>query len=339
MPAPAPTANNGKAFQYTVLGLLVLAGCLLAACGETNHVSPGGAPPAAPATPATPAATSSSPTAATATGKPGATAPATSATATSAADATPIPAPPGSTLAAIRAAGVLKWGADCEGGAPFVNRDPANPDHIIGFEMDIMDAFCKHLGVKPERVQGEWDSLIDNLKAKRTDMVVNGIEINAERKKQVAFSQPYYVYEQQLTVRAADKAKYKSLADLKGHKIAVLGGAEAQHVVERAGFSDDRIAKYDDSQTPYQELEIKRVDAVLQEAIIARFYAGDKPQLYNVPQTFAPGEYAFTLRPTDPALLRETDRILTLMKKDGELAAIYTHWHMLNATQKKIGIE
>ena len=243
------------------------------------------------------------------------------------------------TLARIKEAGVLKWGADAAGGAPFVFQDPEDTTKVIGFEMDLMDAFAKHMGVKPERVQGEWKTLPGNLTAKRTDVVVNGFEINEERKKIVAFSEPYYVYEQQLTVRIEDKDKYKTLADLKGKKIGTLDAAQANNVLNDAGFPDELLEKGDDSQTPYTNLEVKRTEAVLQESIIAEYYAGKNAKLYNVPQTFAPGKYAVLVRLEDTTLLTETNRILADMKKNGELAAIYKKWNIMNDKQKEIGVE
>jgi len=243
------------------------------------------------------------------------------------------------TLAKIRHDGVLRWGADATGGAPFVFYDPQNPKRVIGFEMDLMEKFAAHMGVKQEMVQGDWAALIDNMLARRSDMVVNGIEINEERAKRVAFSTPYYQYEQQLTVRAEDKGKYRTLDDLKGRKVATLNAAEANNVLKRAGWTEQLISPYDDSLTPYNELKLGRVEAVLQESIIADYYAGKDPKLYNVPQTFSPGKYAVALRKEDASLLQETDRILNLMKQNGELAAIYVRWKLWNDRQAALGIQ
>ena len=242
------------------------------------------------------------------------------------------------TLAKIKREGVLRWGADPSGGAPFAFFDPKDPDKVIGFEVDIMDKLASHLGVKPELVRAQWDSLLDNLRVKRSDIVINGVEITDERKTRVSFSKPYYVYEQQLTVRAEDKDKFKSLDDLKGKKIGTLSGAESNHVLTRAGFDDALINKYDDSSTPYKDLELKRVDAVVQESIIAAHYAGQTASLFNIPQTFSPGKYGVAVRLEDSPLLIEIDRVLDLMKKNGELADIYKKWNMWNERQKDVGV-
>ena len=242
------------------------------------------------------------------------------------------------TLEKVKKAGVLKWGADPSGGAPYVFFDPKDPDKIIGFEVDIMDKLAEHLGVKHEIVKSDWAALLDNMKSKRTDLVMNGVEINEDRKKVVAFTEPYYVYEQQLTVRAGDKDKYKSLDDLKGHKIGTLNAAEANNVLKRAGFAEDEILQHDDSLTPYTDLELKRCDAVVQESIIAAFYAGKNAKLFNIEKTFSPGKYGVAVRKEDATLLAEVDKNLKLMKENGELAAIYKKWAIWTDGQKTIGV-
>jgi polar amino acid transport system substrate-binding protein len=255
-------------------------------------------------------------------------------------DKTPAPGVDES-LARVKKAGVLKWGADPSGGAPFVFTDPKAPDKIIGFEIDIMDTLAGHLGVKHEVVKGQWDTLPSNLLAGRSDIVMNGLEINEERKKVVSFSEPYYIYEQQLTVRVADKDKYTSLNDLKGRKVGTLSGAEANNVLAAAGFAAGLIVPHDDSFTPYRNLELERVDAVLQEDVIAAHYAAPEkmPTLFNQPKTFAPGKYAVAVRPADKTLLVEINRILGDMKKNGELAAIYKKWNLWNDREKEIGVQ
>ncbi len=244
------------------------------------------------------------------------------------------------TLTKIKKAGVIKWGADSGGGAPYVYGDLKDPNHIIGFEMDMMDKIAEHMGVKHERVQAEWASLLENMKAKRTDIVLNGIEINELRLKTYLFSQPYFKYEQQWSVRAADKDVLKSMDDLKDKKIGILDGTEAGNVLKRAGFKEDQIKIYPDSKTPYDDLKIKRVDAILAESIIADFYAGKDKEIFNNPATLAPGIYGVALRKEKESdtLLAEIDRVLKLMKENGDLAAIYKKWNIWNDKQKELGI-
>ncbi len=226
----------------------------------------------------------------------------------------------------VRQAGVIKWGADPDGGAPFLFFDANDTSKIIGFELDIMRKLAVHLGVKFELVRVQWSFLLDDLFAERSDMVMDGIEINSARKKIVTFSKPYFVYEQQLAVRDEDKSRYKSLDDLKGKPVAILKGAEAYNVLKRAGWKDSLIDQLADSETPYDDLLVKKVEAVLQENIITQFYAPKRKGIFIVPRTFSPGRYAIAFRKGDRALRDKVDTALDLMKKNGELEAIYKKW-------------
>ena len=67
----------------------------------------------------------------------------------------------GATLAT--AAEPLRWGADSEGGAPYVYPDPKDPGTIVGFEVDLATSLGRGLGRPPVFVQNQWDGLIPGL--------------------------------------------------------------------------------------------------------------------------------------------------------------------------------
>ena len=60
----------------------------------------------------------------------------------------------------IKQRGVLLWGADAEGGAPYVYPDPQKPEQLIGFECELAEAVAAKLGVKARMVQNQWDQLV-----------------------------------------------------------------------------------------------------------------------------------------------------------------------------------
>lgn len=57
----------------------------------------------------------------------------------------------------------LRWAADTESGAPFVFQDPKNPERLIGFEKEIIEAIARELGRPATFVQNSWDGLIPGL--------------------------------------------------------------------------------------------------------------------------------------------------------------------------------
>ena len=59
--------------------------------------------------------------------------------------------------------------------------------------VEIGNALAGRLGAKAEHVWVTWDALIPALTSERCDIIVDGLFITEERKKQVAFSDPYYL--------------------------------------------------------------------------------------------------------------------------------------------------
>src|SRR5215472_7298957 len=104
-------------------------------------------------------------------------------------------------LQEIKTRGVLLWGADAEGGAPYVFPDPQKPEQLTGFEFDLAEALATKLGVKANMVQNQWDQLVPGLERGNFDIILNGLELTADNQREIAMSQPYYVYAEQIVVR------------------------------------------------------------------------------------------------------------------------------------------
>lgn len=119
-------------------------------------------------------------------------------------------------LAEIQQRGTLRWGADAEGGAPYVFPNPQRPEELIGFEVDLANALAAKLGVKAEMVQNQWDQLIPALARGNFDIILNGLELTADNQQHIAMSRPYFVYAQQLLTRR-DTDGVTQLEELRGN--------------------------------------------------------------------------------------------------------------------------
>src|SRR5919204_5045922 len=115
----------------------------------------------------------------------------------------------------------LVWAADAEGGAPYTFPDPRNPAHIVGFEVDLADALAARMGRKARFVQNQWDGLVPGLERSEYDVVINGLEITAERAEKIHFSNPYFYSTLTLTTRA-DDARIHTPQDLRGMTAGTL---------------------------------------------------------------------------------------------------------------------
>ncbi|MBI2150509.1 MAG: transporter substrate-binding domain-containing protein, partial [Acidobacteria bacterium] len=116
--------------------------------------------------------------------------------------------------APLASAQELVWGADAEGGAPYTFTDPRNPANIIGFEVDLADALAARMSRKARFVQNQWDGLVPGLERGEYDVVINGLEITAERASRINFSNPYF-YSTLTITRRLDDERVQRAEDLR----------------------------------------------------------------------------------------------------------------------------
>jgi polar amino acid transport system substrate-binding protein len=85
----------------------------------------------------------------------------------------------------------LVWGGDAEGGAPFVEADPADPSKVVGFDVEIAELLAQGLGRVARFQQVGFTSL--DLAAARGDFHVglSGLEDLPARRARLAVTIPY----------------------------------------------------------------------------------------------------------------------------------------------------
>src|SRR5204863_4143448 len=164
----------------------------------------------------------------------------------------------------------LIWAADAEGGAPYSFPDPRNPARIIGFEVDMANALAAKMGRTARFVQNQWDGLVPGLERGEYDVVINGLEITAERAQKINFSNPYF-YSTLTITRRVDDNRVQRAEDLRGLTTGVLKVTFAERYVQSLG--NVVIRSYDGQVQPFIDLGLGRLDAVVMDTPIAMYYA------------------------------------------------------------------
>lgn len=221
----------------------------------------------------------------------------------------------------------LIWAADAESGAPYVFQDPEDPNNLIGFEVDIIEAIAKQLGKKPVHFQNQWDGLVPGLSRGDYVCAINGIEITEDRKLEVNFSDPYYLSYEQLIVRA-ETENITNLDDLKGKKCGTLKASLAERILVEHGGIDVRT--YDSEVNSFYDLENGRLDAVLIDEPVAKYYAAWNPQLKLINTPIGEMKYGIVFNKKDTVLMEEVNKAIFRMISSGELREILDKWKLWN---------
>jgi polar amino acid transport system substrate-binding protein len=228
----------------------------------------------------------------------------------------------------------LRWAGDPEGGAPFVEADPARPDKLAGFDVEIADLIARGLGRKSSFINITFTSIDQSIERGDAEIGLSGIEDTPARRAAMAPTVPYYQFREVLSVRSADAARFRALADLKGRRVGTLGGTIAYDILLRAerDFGIQAIS-YDDDVHPYSDLAIGRVDAVLLDHVLAERRARSIPGLTIQPQSIAVGHYVGVLAVRNAALRDRINEILRGAMRDGALERIFRRWGVWNDDQ------
>jgi polar amino acid transport system substrate-binding protein len=228
----------------------------------------------------------------------------------------------------------MRWGGDAEGGAPFVEADPADPSKVRGFDVEIATMIARGLNRKPVFVQTAWASLEASVERGDFDVGLSGLEDRPELRERHAVSLPYFEFREVLAVRPSDSARYKKLSDLAGHRVATLGATMAYQLLLDAQREYGVIpVSYDDDIHPYSDLVAGRVDAVLLDHIIADRSLRRTPGFVVQHDAVATGHYVAVFAKSNAALRDSADAILKARMKDGSLEKTFREWGVWDSTQ------
>ena len=166
------------------------------------------------------------------------------------------------------------------------------------------------------------------LSGKRVDALWNGLTITEERKQNIAFTAPYMENHQIIVVAASSAIKTK--ADLAGKTVGAQEGSSAVDAVKKedAVFKSFKDFKtFGDNVTALMDLSTGRLDAVVVDEVVGRYYVAKKPQDYVVLEAhFGTEDYGVGVRKDDTELQGKLDKALADMKADGAAAKIAEQW-------------
>lgn len=195
---------------------------------------------------------------------------------------------------------------------------------LVGFEKEIADAIAEGLGVTPEYVETEWDSLIAGLDVDRYDLVVNNVGITPEREEKYAFSEPYARSIGRIAV--PEDSEVQTIEELEGKRSAQTATSNWAQQMEAVGAEIVPVQGFAEA----IELVIQgRADATANDIISFQTYQEEHPEAaFRLLDAELPSDVTVgaIMQKGQDALLAAVNEVLAGMKSDGSLSAIYEEW-------------
>ncbi|GAA1490045.1 transporter substrate-binding domain-containing protein [Brachybacterium sacelli] len=224
-------------------------------------------------------------------------------------------------LARIQEAGTVRVGLEGTY-RPYAFHDVSG--ELVGFEKDIADVIAEGLGVEPEYIETEWDSLIAGLDVDRYDLVINNVGITPEREEKYAFTAPYAQSIGRIAV--PEDSDLEVVEDLDGKRAAQTATSNWAQQMEELGAEVVPVQGFAEA----IDLVLQgRVDATANDFISFQTYQEEHPDAaFRMLDAELPSDVTVgvIMQKGQEQLLAAVDEILADMKADGSLTTIYEEW-------------
>jgi len=199
---------------------------------------------------------------------------------------------------------------------------------IVGFDIDMANEAAKRMGVKAVFKPVQWDGVLLSLNNKDIDVIWNGLTITDERKKQIDFSKVYLQNKQIIVVKNDSTIATKK--DLSGKKVGLQLGSSSEKALtddKATAGTIKEVKKYSDNTEALMDLSQGRIDAVVVDEVVGRYYISKKPGVYKtLDEDFGKEDYGVGIRQSDKTFKEELNKTLDAMKADGTSDKISQKW-------------
>ena len=241
---------------------------------------------------------------------------------------------------------------------PYNLTDPSGK--IVGFEPDVAMDVCARMKVECKIIAQDWDGMIPGLQAGKFDVIMDGMSITDERKKQIDFSLPYADVPAALATAKAsplaklagagklvnfDKDKAGGAATLKALREALKGktlGVQVSttHATFAGNHLKDVATIKEYKTTDERDLDLKsgRIDAVLDDEtrIAAMLGKDDAKDFTEFGPHLTGGDFGIGvgmgLRKADADLTAKFDKAIKAAFADGSIKKYSLKWFKIDTT-------
>ncbi|MBE7036647.1 MAG: amino acid ABC transporter substrate-binding protein [Ruminococcaceae bacterium] len=197
-------------------------------------------------------------------------------------------------------------------------------EKIVGADIDMMEAIAEKMGVTLEITHIDFDAALTGAATGKYDIALSGITANDERRKNMAFTDDYYVASQAVIVMA--EGEYKKVEDLAGKTISCQEGTTGeQYLLD----NEYKVQSFKTGAEAISALTAGKVDAVVIDDAVAKALSekqNGKTVVLDEPMTKE--NYAIATKLGNDELISEINAALAEIKADGTLAKIFEKYEL-----------
>ena len=212
-------------------------------------------------------------------------------------------------------------------------------NEIVGFDIDLAKEATKRLGREVEFKAIDWSSKEAELKSGRVNVLWNGLAITDKLKENMLFSDPYMDNRQIIFVKKG-VTDIKDEQSLAGKAVGTQSASTAEEYMDGSEFFKSKVKevkKYSDFVSAFMDLENGRIDAVVGDEIVGRYYMSKHPDTIDaVDVAVGPvSQFGIAFAKDNQKLRDDVQKVLDEMVKDGTVAKISEKWFGKDITLKK----
>jgi polar amino acid transport system substrate-binding protein len=191
--------------------------------------------------------------------------------------------------------------------------------NAIGFDVESMQWIAENQGFEVEFQQVAWDGIIPSLQAGNIDIIYSGMTITPERAETVAFSEPYWVVNQDVV---AEEGSDVTLEDVLAGKasIGTQRGCTAamwveENLIDTGMMDEDDLKLYDNTPLAVEDMLNGRVDTVMYDDLVLKDIIAGKPAT-TIGFVETKEEFGIAMRQKDTELLAMINAGLANLQAD-----------------------
>jgi ABC-type amino acid transport substrate-binding protein len=229
--------------------------------------------------------------------------------------------PADTTMGKIQERGEIRIGVKFDV-PPFGFKNPQS-NQVEGFDVDMGKFIAQKLGVEPKFIEAISDNRIPFLKRGTVDLILSTMTINAERDKEIDFSEPYYIAEGRILVPKG--SDIKGIDDLAGKDVCTALGSTYEETL-REQASKAKLKLVDTYSECLELLQNEAVDAVSTDDVILTGMIIQDDTLEMVGERLTTEPYGAGMKQGETDWQRFVNGVLKEVEDDGRWQETYQKW-------------